>query len=417
MLQTANGDPMPAVKGPLQGSEAQPLHVDHFSPPPGYTSQQYVVEGTSGGEPYRTLIRVLRPSLSSLASGVTIVEPWHPAGHWTVYSKVERYLVRSGHVAVVVVSNRHVLETRIKPQNPALYGGLMLSGLDGSDSEVIAQVGALLRSGSVPDVCPTTMILAGQSLEGFWTRRYIEEQHRFAQFDGQPVYDGYFPAQSALGNVTGPIVEVDVPVIELQGESEVIRYFERGADRIVHRKEGGEHYRLYEVPGMAHVATRAGANAARTAELRCPHDSWSNFPLHEIFHLALDNLVRWITENLEPPAVSPIATTDGGRTIVRDEHGNAVGGLRTSLLDVPNRTVHATSGPYPEREDGPRCDFFGWDDFFSAAKLRSLYGSHDEYVKQVELCLDELIGARWFLSADAQDLRDEAMRDLAYWQL
>ena len=417
-LRTARGTAAPRLEGSTHrrdgaGDErgfAAPIFHElvQSPPPPGYVWEQFTLTGDVAGEQYRTLLQVIRPEDPARSSGVVVVEPWHRAGYWTLYSKVQGYLARQGHAAAIVLSNANVLESVIKVQDPAAFADLHLPGGEFADSEVIAHAGMVLRSGGALPVAPRKIILGGQSTEAYWVRRFIVQEHDRALVDDRHVFDGYFPAQSALSSPRGIIHDVDVPVVELQGESELIRSFARGGNEVAFRRDDGDWYRLYEVPGMPHVCSRNGASSARLASMNCQSSNWSNFPLFEVFHVALDNLVTWVDSGVAAPNGQRIATRDAGRTIARDAHGNALGGMRTSYFDVPTATIHATCGETPEDLRGERCDFYAWDEPFSAAKLRSLYGSHDEYVARVNDSLDTLVAARWFLAEDAVEFRDEA---------
>lgn len=417
--KTASGHDFPRVEGGPVGpgpstrhNLAMPVLYEHpqLPAPPGYVWEQFVFSGTVMGQTYRTLLQVIRPEDPTKASGIVVIEPWHRAGYWTLYSKVQGYLSREGHTAAVVVSNRNVLETAIKPQNPTYFDSLSLADTEFTDSQVMADAGVLLRCGVIPGVVARKIILGGQSTEAYWVRRFMSQEHNVASFDGQHIYDGYFPAQSALSSPRAIIEDFDVPVIELQGESELIRSFARGGSEASYRREDAENYRLYEVPGMPHVCTRHGASSSRTATMNCLSTNWSNFPLFDVFHVALDNLITWIDRGIAAPSAERMKTLDAGRVIVRDDHSNALGGLRTSYFEVPTVTIHATCGETPEDLRSERCDFFAWDEPFSTAKLKMLYRSHEDYVANVTKSLDQLVSERWYLVEDALAMRNEAIR-------
>lgn len=71
---------------------------------------------------------------------------------------------------------------------------------------------------------------------------------------------------------------------------------------------------------------------------------------------ALDNLVRWIDKGVAAPRAPRIETLDEGRTVVRDAHGKAKGGVRTPYLDVPVATYNVTSTTAPTDPQTARCD-------------------------------------------------------------
>ncbi|HVB01845.1 MAG TPA: alpha/beta hydrolase domain-containing protein [Acidimicrobiales bacterium] len=406
---TRTYDPVFDAREPHQ--LANPMHSEcSISPPPqGYVWEQYVFEGSIGRHSFKTLLQIVRPIDPALASRVAVLEPWHRAGYWTLYSKVQRYLAREHHIAAVVVANPKVLESFIKPANPGRFDDLFLPELENTDSEVMAQAGALIKSGALQGVSPRTVVLGGQSTEGYWVRRYIQQEHGRASFRGGSVFDGYYPAQSALSSPRGMISDLDVPVVEVQGESELVRSIAKPGSGADYRRDDAELYRLYEVPGMPHVCTRRGASAERLLTMQCECSNWSDFPLFEIHHVCLDNLIAWVDRAIPATTAPRIETRDNDRVIVRDEHGNARGGLRTSYFEVPTATIHATCGPTPEDFSGDRCDFLAWEEPFDNTTLTSLYSTHAEYVTRVNRVLDELVARRWYLETDARDLREEAV--------
>ncbi|MEJ2132020.1 MAG: alpha/beta hydrolase domain-containing protein, partial [Gammaproteobacteria bacterium] len=249
-----------------------------------------------------------------------------------------------------------------------------------------------------------TLILAGYSNTGAKVRAYIEQAHRAYRLEnGGPIYDGFFPGQTAVGTMPGPIGELDVPVIELQGEREIIATLARNPNGLTYRRPDGSNYRLYEVAGMAHVNTRGAVGPSAQCAIEHP----SQFPLRAVWDAALDNLVQWIATGTAPPRVSRIDLDASGKTIRRDANGNAQGGLRTVYLDVPLATYRTVSENRPGTEGG-RCDMRGEQHDFSPEKLRDLYGTPEQYRERFNARLDELLELGWYLDLHAPELREEA---------
>jgi hypothetical protein len=225
--------------------------------------------------------------------------------------------------------------------------------------------------------------------------------------DGSPIYDGYFPVQTAVGSAPTAIPDLDVPVLEIQGESELIRTFQRGFDRLGYRRPDGPTYRLYEVPGLPHVTSRPGPGFQPDV-FSCVEPVRSLFPQRHVWSNALKNLVVWVDRGFAPPAADRIALEADGRTVVRDGHGNAVGGVRTPYLDVPIATYGAVSTNAPGSPPGSRCDFFGYQVDFSHETLVGLYGDHRGYVRALTRSAKGLVRRGWYLRQDAAELRAEA---------
>jgi hypothetical protein len=83
--------------------------------------------------------------------------------------------------------------------------------------------------------------------------------------------------------------------------------------------------------------------------------------------------------------------------IVRDEHGNALGGVRTPAVDVPVATLTGEGVP-----------LIGSTTPFTPAKLAELYGSTDGYLRAFDAALDNAIDASFLLADDVEELRADA---------
>ncbi|MGH9013267.1 MAG: alpha/beta hydrolase domain-containing protein [Acidimicrobiia bacterium] len=183
--------------------------------------------------------------------------------------------------------------------------------------------------------------------------------------------------------------------------------------------EPGEQFRLYEVAGMPHnlswmhplllevldIASRAGAVCANPL---------NSFPYNPMVSMALDHLLRWVEDDEPPPRAERIELTgepgEGEVAIARDEHGNALGGVRSTTVDVPVATHQALNEPIDEDEDltPGSCLVFGSQLDFSPDKLKSRYGDKDGYVDRVNERLEELVDEGWYLEQFADELRDQA---------
>jgi hypothetical protein len=136
----------------------------------------------------------------------------------------------------------------------------------------------------------------------------------------------------------------------------------------------------------------------------------NRFPYNPIISMALDHLIRWVGEGVAPPRADRIeleGTEDNPSAVKRDEHGNALGGVRTTTLDVPIATHQAlnTGAGIPGLGD---CLVFGSQIDFAPEKLGSLYQDQPGYQQQVEQRLDELIEQGWFLEEFADEIRSAA---------
>jgi hypothetical protein len=103
---------------------------------------------------------------------------------------------------------------------------------------------------------------------------------------------------------------------------------------------------------------------------------------------------KWLVEDVEPPRFQPIELTDDF-AIVRDEHGNACGGVRLPELAAPIAEYHG-------RDDGRPglLMIYGWARPFHREELRGLYPTRDAYVAAYRQGFDDLVAAGGLRSAE-----------------
>ena len=87
-------------------------------------------------------------------------------------------------------------------------------------------------------------------------------------------------------------------------------------------------------------------------------------------------------------------------TISRDEHGNALGGIRTPLVDAPTATLDGSGG----NGGGGFCGLFGETVPFSAPTLLSLYPRHGDYVTRFDRATSRALRNGFLLPLDAKNL-------------
>jgi Alpha/beta hydrolase domain len=224
------------------------------------------------------------------------------------------------------------------------------------------------------------------------------------------VYDGYFPAQPAVGTggtaKLGPIPDVGVPVVELQGERELLVTLDIYGS-LGYRRPDSATYRLYEVPGMSHINYEPDDPVSAYAQsVQCdwpPGATPSMFKQTQVWDMGLDNLVRWVSHGIPAPRAQRIEVASDGKTVVRDASGNALGGVRTVFVDVPTATIMPTSLA-PGGVVANPCAYVGYQLDFSPAKLQQLYRTHAGYTASLVRDTSKLVGERWLLPASAGDL-------------
>jgi hypothetical protein len=101
--------------------------------------------------------------------------------------------------------------------------------------------------------------------------------------------------------------------------------------------------------------------------------------------------------------------------IVRDDFGNAKGGLRSPYVDVPIKNYKPVSIPCPTCEPKALCArcslwcvILGNIVPFDEAQLVKLYGNHEGYVDKFAAAADKLFQNGFVTQADLEQMKSEA---------
>jgi len=435
--------PVAELSGPVARTESSRAHVlDPYGldrmPKYDYLQEEYLVGGTAAGADFGTRILVRRPADVARCSGTVIAEVSHIWGGTSVWRAINRYVMRNNHVWVEIDSQAPSALGLIAAADPeryrsfrfneaetarALAAGIPFQRAAGRDElaaqydafmtrwweatrqspEIIASVAAALRQG-LPGCgfAARRIYLGGISQTGGVVREFIRRHHRRYL---TPVFDGYLPGASG-----GPALpDIDVPVIELLGEAEFQSVREpcgiSGQVRgLTHRRPDSERFRLYEVAGMAHRETRYMSDVDRQRLAACPLPpgaNWSSFPNGHVYHAVWQALLDWREHDTAPLPSQHLATVGDTDELARDEHGNALGGLRTSYTDVPTSTLVAATPV------GRPSWYHGNETPFDSRKLARLYGTPEGYQRAVAVHLDQYLHVGTYLPIDAAEIRDQ----------
>jgi hypothetical protein len=163
----------------------------------------------------------------------------------------------------------------------------------------------------------------------------------------------------------------------------------------------------------------------------CEKPPFSRIPSHYALDAAFDHVARWVKDGTAPPTAPPIDLKEappgdapagrggpGGRrgapagprwVVVRDESGNALGGIRLSQHAVPTATN--TGAKTGGQAGGERnCGLMGSYEPFDAARLATLYPTHAAYVSKVKDVTARNVKAGYIVKADADATVAEAER-------
>ncbi|KAH8693644.1 hypothetical protein BGW36DRAFT_301521 [Talaromyces proteolyticus] len=424
----------------------EPYHVD-LLPEYEYVSREYLMSGIAAGESYCTRLLLRCPKDPALFTGFVVEEPAHLWGGTSIWRATNRWLMRNGHAWLEVDSQAPSALGNIKTVDPERYGEMhFVPGplshefkesipfvtevtketlSDAYDEfkakwwpattqspEIIAAASWTLRSGCL-GIIATRVVLSGLSQTGGLTRRFITHSSHLRLRDGSLPFEAYIPCQSG-GEALPDIAHVKI--VELVGESEFqgVRLpcgVGGQLKGISHRRPQSDSFRLYEIAGMAHRESRypSERDLEHYSGVTLRRAKWSTFANSFIYHAVFEAVEKWTSEEAIPPPKSCVIHTVGDSDdIVRDEYGNAKGGVRTVHTDVPlARFVAATPKGRPNWYRGSEMPFH-------EHKLKAMYGTVFNYRKEAGQALRKQMQAGFLLAADAEVLRRETVESVVF---
>jgi hypothetical protein len=386
---------LPTLSAPVTGpgaafdsapSQARGLDAAHFR----YRTTEYFASGTAAGKPYTTRVVVRQPNDDSKFSGLVLAD--------------------SGHAAVEIVTTS---PQQFVAFNAARYERMKIE--DGQQNEIIAQVGALVRSAKGPlGNRVRKMVMGGTSMSAGTLINYLPAHMVFRTPEMNRIFDGFMPTSNG-----STIREIDVPMIHMPTMHEV----ETNVTRRQDGDEPGKQYRLYEFAAIGHVDSR---DNVRLLPNPCAKPL-STFLTQAYFAVSLHHLLQWVDNGVVPPRAQRILldrdATNDGSTMALDANGNPLGGIRSPYVDVPTAKyapVNTAAEPLianPSeyvRVNGLQgaqimCRLSAYQEPFSAAKLREMYGSKRDHLRKFEARLNELEKEGWSLPV----YRDTILADVA----
>jgi hypothetical protein len=408
---------LPALSQEVTGPG--PMFNSSPSLPPGkgldafhYEAKEYFVAGTANGQPYNTRIVVRKPADGKAFTGLVLAEAMHSSGAAHMFEFTSTYTMSSGHAAVEILTTSPM---QFVQQNEARYRDLRVAG--GQGNEILAQVGALIRTGRPLGGLPVRkLVMSGTSMSAGVLINYLPAHMVYRTPEMQRIYDGFMPTSNGA-----TVQEIDVPLIQLPTMHEVA-----GAN-ITSRQDGdepGKQYRLYEFAGIAHVDTR---DSVRFKPNPCTQPI-SEFPNQAFMSVGVHHLLQWVDKGTLPPRAERVwldrdEHNDGSR-LVLDEQGNPRGGIRSTYVDVPVAKyvirppaimpVIPNASPYiaagGQQAANQMCGLAGAQLPFSQAKLKELYRSPKNYRSLVEKRLSELEKAGWSLPVYHEQILADATK-------
>ncbi len=425
----------------------------------GYRETEYFVSGTATsyiaantlGEdgvwsvqpadtaPYRTRIVVLRPENAADFNGTVMVEWLNVSGGVDAapdWVQMHTELVRSGYVWVGVSAQSVGIEgggaafdVSLKVVDAERYGTLDHPG-DSFSYDIYSQAAQAVRYPTGIDPLDglkvQRMIGVGESQSAGRMATYVNAIHpTVALFDGFLIHSrgsGSAPLsqdpQVAVATPRPTFIRSDFPepVIGVETETD---YF--GLNRVgVHQGDaanfrqwdiaGNAHYDAYGVvkgprdrggdPGVAKVIEVTDTDAAGIIKCDTPINDG---PGHWVLKAAISALDHWVRTGEAAPSGEPLALNDEKTDFLRDEHGNALGGVRTPYVDAPVATFSGSG-----QTGSSFCFLFGTTALFDDAALSTLYPTQQDYINAIDAATDSAVEKGFILAPDGELIKAEA---------
>jgi hypothetical protein len=440
----------PTVIGPVTGGQhGWPFacSIDDLSDI-GYIEEEYFLDGEAnayrvtaefgpdghwsaepaGSAPFRTRMLVQRPADPARFNG-TVVVGWNnvTAGYELLAELPvifeEGFAYACASAQEVGVNGIAALPQGLKTWDPERYGSLEHPGdrySYGIFTQAALAVGPDRPTGSVDPLGGLRVervVALGASQSAARLATYINAVQPIAgAFDGFLVLihfgsgagiddDLVFDATSERPN---PIFrtrtrlrdDLDAPIMLVNSETEAPAYHAA-------RQEDSDRFRFWEVAGASHVSApqlgRRTARAERDGIVgRANPDPPSNISYVPAASAALGHLQRWMTGGPPPPGQPLIDMSGDPADISRDEHHNALGGVRMPGVDVP---IGHNTGISPVQGLG---GLGGGTEPFEKDKLVDLYGDHDCYVAKFSDAAAAAVNAGVLRASEADQLVKEA---------
>jgi hypothetical protein len=116
-------------------------------------------------------------------------------------------------------------------------------------------------------------------------------------------------------------------------------------------------------------------------------------------------MYRWVVDGTKPPSGRRISKNVDGIT-VKDSDGNAVGGIRLPMLEIPSATYDVGVGD--------ECFLFGYQAPFPAARLNSLYGAWDVYIDALRISSERKVKEGWLRPDAVTEIVDSARKTVRF---
>jgi hypothetical protein len=415
----------------------------------------------TAGAPYTTRIVVRRPAKKRRFSGNVWVELNNPSRAYDAeiqWPSAQAKFMRDGdiHIGLTV---KPISIAALKRFDAKRYGRLSMAnplpaaqqacgklpgeaGYDentsklyenGLEWDIISQVGALLhqrgKRNPLRGYRVRHVFATGESQTGFVLNTYVNNFAGAATLaNGKPVYEGFVSVSGAgnpypinqcvpatgVGDPRSTLPARHVPFMRVDSQTDV---FVLNGVKWPHADSNARNagYRFYEIAGAAHGwgdlanmdvsqadVIKSGTTPLLYVGCGGPNSRWNSLPRQYIEPSMYKNMERWVIRGKRPPKGRLLQLNADRTAFVKDQFGNALGGVRSPYVDVPIATyLESTTGPV-------FCKFLGEQIDFGSAQLQRMYVTRQKYVAKVAANTRRMRRAGFVEPADARTIVAEA---------
>jgi len=374
---------------------------------------------------YSTRMVVRRPARARDFNGTVVVEWLNATSNYDVealWFRTHEYFLREGIAWVGITAQSGPIThptLGLKAFSPTRYadldltdGGQLTSG-DRLSFDAYAQGVQAVRNADVLGSLQsrvTTVLGAGVSQSAGRLSVFtnaIQTRH-------QPVLD------AVLLYIGGERMrdDLDLPVFKVLSETEFTA--PASANEITSLQPDTDRMRTWSVAGTSHSDWASFAvryallqRDQPTAPLRdnCLNPSRSRIPDRYTLSSAMDQAVDWAEHGVEPVRGDLIRLAADGTTVVRDDHGNALGGVRLAPFEVAT----GLDTGYNENQPGAGglCFLNGTHIPFDTETLDELYPTRGHYLREFAAAVQRNVEDGYLLPADALEMLRDASASLA----
>jgi hypothetical protein len=420
----------------------------------GYDLEEYLISGTAKSyastatAPFKTRMIVAKPNASAKVpfngtvlaewENVTAQAPAEPGMVW-----MHNYLLQNGY-GYAAINAQKVGTDFLTKWDPVRYEGLAVTN-DEFSFDVFSQAVAALKHPT--DLAPFGDDMTVERVIGYGQSQSAGRLNTYMGGAATPALSAV--PQNDADEMDGVIIQADggtrksfpnlqIPLVHLETEDgiHVTEPGVRDANNVIVQPNNPAFYRLWEVVGTAHVGNEETQSFGTptlpvtwTAGVPIPWGMdaqyWENshygeegpgigatceggveMPLRYALNAALEGMHQRLQGG--PPIVQPPRADFDEVTgaIVKDEFGNAMGGLRLPPIRVPVATYNAST-----------CGLFGTTVPLTPTQLLELYPTHAEYVSEMLQAVNDAIAEGVVLPVDgAQMMRKVDRSFIPLWR-